>query len=767
MADTNTTWAPIDELTAFQDDAVFEIDQKTKGIQVLVEQPIVAGENKSQFIKFQMGRYYDAIDLTGMEVNILYESPTGYQDISSAVNREYSDEYIRFGWIVPYAACPVKGTLSFAVEFVGADYTLKTTKSTTEVLDSIAGSSAVPEPVEQTWYIGLQSQTAATLQAASDAMEKAQQIINALATPQSAALASEMVDTSTVYVYTGSENGYSYGYWYFHNGTSWVRGGKYVSTDYLLDSTLSNSGQAADAQITGGALKGIEKLNFENVTDITGELLYMMESGYIRVSSGAMTFQANTANMRTPQNYPVTLKAGDVFTLNDSNYRYQYLYNNNGTSWATTGWKTAAFTVGADTQAYVIIGTADNSAISDLPALLKAVTVTRSYNATYKREVKRQGAIRNLSLAPNTVPYTLECGYIRVASGATTFEDLKTTLRTPEDAPVTLSPRDIISVASGYRYQFIYLNDAGTAWTGTGWKTVDWQMPASVFRTGYIVVGKSDNSVIGDDAGIYKAVTITHTVHKADFEYRDFYDSSHRGYQYIAPESTRASFSLAKKYGYNTIECDIRLTSDNYMVIHHNEGMPSNSSYLIAEHTLAELRTNANMRTYAGEAQEILTIDDLLMLCKVLDLNVFIELKATLTDAQKTALVQKIKACGMSRKAFIICNVNDATFIYRANDEYIGLLLNYSAVDSYIAGLINGKGITAIYNRSSNITAQAIQDAHNAGVKAIGWCVTYTSFGYTEETAKAEILRCINAGIDGMTIDQWTCANLVSDTYGI
>lgn len=515
------------------------------------------------------------------------------------------------------------------------------------------------------------------------------------------------------------------------------------------------------------ALRGIEKLDFESVTDITGELLYMMESGYIRVSGGTMTFQANTASMRTPQNYPVTLKAGDVFTLNDSNYRYQYLYNNNGSSWGTTGWKTANFTVGADTQAYIIIGTADNSAISDLPALLKAVTVTRVYNATYKREVKRQGAIRNISLAPNTIPYTLECGYIRLNSGVVNFEDSKVALRTPEDAKIQLSPRDTITVADGYRYQFIYLNDAGTAWTGTGWKSVAWQMPANIFRTGYIVVGKTDNSVIGDDSGIYKAVTITHTVHKADFEYRDFYDSSHRGYQYIAPESSRAAFTLAKKYGYNTIECDIRLTSDNYMVIHHNEGMPSNSSYLIAEHTLAELRANANMGTYAGEVQEILTIDDLLTLCKALDLNAFIELKATLTEAQKITLVQKIKASGMSRKAFIICNVNDAAHIYRANDEHIGLLLNYSAVDSYITGLVNGKGITAIYNQSANITDSTITACHNAGVKAIGWCVTYTSFGYTEETAKAEILRAINAGIDGMTIDQWTCANLVSDAYSI
>ena len=62
MADTITTWTQISAPTDFRDDAVFEVDFKTKTVQVLVEQPIVAGENKSQFIKFQMGRYYDAID---------------------------------------------------------------------------------------------------------------------------------------------------------------------------------------------------------------------------------------------------------------------------------------------------------------------------------------------------------------------------------------------------------------------------------------------------------------------------------------------------------------------------------------------------------------------------------------------------------------------------------------------------------------------------------------------------------------------------------
>lgn len=266
MADTITTWTPISAPTDFRDDAVFDIDSKTKSIQVLVEQPIVAGENKSQFIKFQMGRYYDAIDLTAMQVNIVFLSPAGNRGISAAVNTEYSEEAIRFGWLVPYEACPVKGKLYFAVEFVGADYTLKTTAGCTNVLDSISDRDIVPEPVEQEWYIVLQANVATLMQEAQRALGKVEGIFNALGTPMTAGTAAEMVEESAIYVYTGSEPNYEYGYWYYHDGTGWMPGSEYASTALTVDTTLSVAGRAADAKAVGDALasmgvpKGLETI---------------------------------------------------------------------------------------------------------------------------------------------------------------------------------------------------------------------------------------------------------------------------------------------------------------------------------------------------------------------------------------------------------------------------------------------------------------------------------------------------------------------------
>ena len=264
MADT-TTWTPISAPTDFQDDAVFNIDFKTKTVQVLVEQPIVAGENLSQFIKFQAPRFYDAIDLTEMMVNILYVSPAGNKGISAAVNTEYSDDMIRCGWLVPYAACPQKGTLHFVLEFVGADYTLKTTIANTPVLDSINDEDVVPEPVEQAWYITLQADVSAALQEAQTALGRIESIFNALSTPLSADTVADMTEESAIYVYTGSETGYTYGNWYYYDGSAWVSGGEYASTALYTDAVPTQG--STNAVQSGGVYDEIAVTN-ERLEDV-------------------------------------------------------------------------------------------------------------------------------------------------------------------------------------------------------------------------------------------------------------------------------------------------------------------------------------------------------------------------------------------------------------------------------------------------------------------------------------------------------------------
>ena len=69
--------------------------------------------------------------------------------------------------------------------------------------------------------------------------------------PLVAATAADMTDHDKVYVYVGSETGYTSGNWYYWNGTAWASGGVYNSTAFVTDTTLTQAGKAADAKATG------------------------------------------------------------------------------------------------------------------------------------------------------------------------------------------------------------------------------------------------------------------------------------------------------------------------------------------------------------------------------------------------------------------------------------------------------------------------------------------------------------------------------------
>ena len=64
-----------------------------------------------------------------------------------------------------------------------------------------------------------------------------------------------MTDTDKIYVYVGSETGYINGNWYYYDGTAWVSGGVYNAVAFTTDTTLTISGAAADAKVTGDNFK--------------------------------------------------------------------------------------------------------------------------------------------------------------------------------------------------------------------------------------------------------------------------------------------------------------------------------------------------------------------------------------------------------------------------------------------------------------------------------------------------------------------------------
>ena len=76
----------------------------------------------------------------------------------------------------------------------------------------------------------------------------------AVGSPLVANTASEMTDQTKIYVYTGTETGYTAGHWYYYNGTEWADGGVYQAAAVATDKTLTQSDVAADAKAAGDAL---------------------------------------------------------------------------------------------------------------------------------------------------------------------------------------------------------------------------------------------------------------------------------------------------------------------------------------------------------------------------------------------------------------------------------------------------------------------------------------------------------------------------------
>lgn len=104
----------------------------------------------------------------------------------------------------------------------------------------------------------------------ADLQETLHTLIAAVGGPNAAATVEDMTDQSKVYVYTGSESGYTAGNWYYFSNGVWVSGGVYNSTALETDTTLSVAGMAADAKATGDQVAQLKQDLSESKSIIAG-----------------------------------------------------------------------------------------------------------------------------------------------------------------------------------------------------------------------------------------------------------------------------------------------------------------------------------------------------------------------------------------------------------------------------------------------------------------------------------------------------------------
>ena len=146
--------------SSFSDDNISVINDK-KDINLNANQFNITQEENSQYIPFEMPRYYDGFDLVNTVISIHYQTKSGRHGSSKPVNVTFNDEKIRFGWLVDAGATLDVGTLEFEIHAYGTvtgsdgvskGYTWKTkSNKNLNVIQSLCDCEDVINNIDDTW----------------------------------------------------------------------------------------------------------------------------------------------------------------------------------------------------------------------------------------------------------------------------------------------------------------------------------------------------------------------------------------------------------------------------------------------------------------------------------------------------------------------------------------------------------------------------------------------------------------------------------------
>lgn len=145
----------------YSDDVVSHVDSD-KNIVFDRGQINITQEANSQFIPFEMSRYYDGFDLSSTNILFHFVNSRGADDYDAPVNVYYSDTKIRFAWLVDERVTAVEGVVKFEIQAVGAnskgdEYIWKSRPSSDlNVLKSLSGNGVIKP--DSSWITSFMSQ---------------------------------------------------------------------------------------------------------------------------------------------------------------------------------------------------------------------------------------------------------------------------------------------------------------------------------------------------------------------------------------------------------------------------------------------------------------------------------------------------------------------------------------------------------------------------------------------------------------------------------
>ena len=484
--------------------------------------------------------------------------------------------------------------------------------------------------------------------------EKMKYVFDNFGAPLLANTVAEMTMQNRVYVYTGSETGYTAGHWYYWNGSAWTDGGVYnaavVQTDATLtqagvpadakatgdaialkpnvDPTLTISGAAADAQVTGDKFTAIEDIEYsDNLTDPS-----KVYGAVINNDTGAIT-----ANNYYCCSDKIPCTPGETLYIFHKNaYGLNSLrktvndkiafYRADGT-FISIGYNADSYTVPANASYCVLQGAKGLMQDGEEAVFRKNVEGTTNVTRVwipYQKTITIKESSLPLNVQENADALQLSTDENLINPSDVNFIQIQAK-RIATDRFFHVKPnRAYVLSYDGSQDDgtTIYINyyDADKQYLNTyngfnhKYSVLNFVTPATAE---YIQIHAFNNTAISPqtftfsnpklaygqypilgDASYRKMLSAESIPQMPDRLYVNAFSGmeslAHMGLSYYFPQNTIWSWLGAKKAGFDYIECDLQVTADNVIVLIHDPDMRrygGTASQTVESLTYAQLQT--------------------------------------------------------------------------------------------------------------------------------------------------------------------------------
>lgn len=192
---------------------------------------------------------------------------------------------------------------------------------------------------------------------------------------------------------------------------------------------------------------------------------------------------------------------------------------------------------------------------------------------------------------------------------------------------------------------------------------------------------------------------------------------AHRGLSCEAPENTLVAFYKAGYHGCYGIEIDIQMTSDNKIVVMHDETVDrttngSGTVNALTSEYIRSLEIDAGNNVNKFSTQQVPFLYEALDICNRFNMIPMLELKAYWTDSQLQILLDMLKEYKLINTATIIgFDINQLRAVRQLNSSIKLAFLSSSSVSSeMIENVTDIKkcGLSLYYSTNSNISDELI-----------------------------------------------------------